>query len=387
MVQISFNGERLREARLFNKMSITQIADLLNISKQMVSKYEKGRATPSEESLEILEKELRFPRDFFFGNDNFSLTSTGTFFRSRYTATQAEKLPAEINKNYVALIKDYLGTFIDFPELDWELSGLDLTPKEYANYIRNKWELGDRPIDNLSLLMEEKGFVVSRIDTQAEKVDAFGSAVKVNDNEYYVVMLEGTDYSFYRQQFSLAHELGHWLLHENCKSPQDMGAVEYKRMEDEANEFAAEFLLPSDSFKRSIIGHENDIEYYRYLKRIWQVSISMMVMRSKSLNIIDSNEYVNLYKKLSYRGWRKKEPLDSTKLISNPLSLKQSVELLVENGIVTDISADIYKIYNKLLPNFLIENLCNLDSGYLEELTQNYPNIISLNKERIKRSM
>ena len=53
MLQISFNGKRLKEARLFNKKSITQIAELLNVSKQMVSKYEKGRATPSEESLEI----------------------------------------------------------------------------------------------------------------------------------------------------------------------------------------------------------------------------------------------------------------------------------------------------------------------------------------------
>ena len=233
--------------------------------------------------------------------------------------------------------------------------------------------------------MEEKGFVISRIDTQSDKVDAFGSAVKVNNNEYYVVMLEGTDYSFYRQQFSLAHELGHWLMHENSKTPQDMGAIEYKQMEDEANEFAAEFLLPMNSFKQSIIGHENEIEYYRYLKRIWQVSISMMVMRSKSLNIIDSNEYTSLYKKLSYRGWRKHEPLDSTKLISNPLTLKQSVELLVENRIVMDISADIYRIYNKLLPNFLIEKLCNLEEDYLDELDDKYPNIISLNKERFFR--
>ena len=54
MLQISFNGARLKEARLFNKKSITQIAEFLNDSKQMVSKYEKGRATPSEESLEIL---------------------------------------------------------------------------------------------------------------------------------------------------------------------------------------------------------------------------------------------------------------------------------------------------------------------------------------------
>ncbi|MFQ7255502.1 MAG: helix-turn-helix domain-containing protein [Streptococcus sp.] len=73
MLQISFNGARLKEARLFNKKSITQIAEFLNVSKQMVSKYEKGRATPSEESLEILEKKLKFPRDFFFGNDNFTV--------------------------------------------------------------------------------------------------------------------------------------------------------------------------------------------------------------------------------------------------------------------------------------------------------------------------
>ena len=385
MLQISFNGERLKEARLFNRKSITQIAEFLNVSKQMVSKYEKGRATPSEESLEILEKELKFTRDFYFGNDNFSLSSTGTFFRSRYTATQTEKLPAEINKNYVALIRDYLGNFVNFPSLDWGLSGLNYTPSEYARYIRDKWNLGENPIDNISLLLEEKGFVISRIDTQSDKIDDFGSAVKVNNKEYYIIILEGKDYSFYRQQFSLAHELGHWLLHENGKSPQDMGAVEYRQMEDEANEFAAEFLLPSRSFEQSIIGNKNDIEYYRYLKRIWQVSISMMIMRSKSLNIIDSSEYINLYKKLSYRGWRKSEPLDSTKLISNPLSLKQSVELLVENRIVTDISADIFKVYNKLLPNYLIEKLCDLDIGYLDELTEKYHNIINLNSERIKR--
>ncbi|BCK46532.1 hypothetical protein ACYKI2_08370 [Streptococcus suis] len=82
----------------------------------------------------------------------------------------------------------------------------------------------------------------------------------------------------------------------------------------------------------------------------------------------------------------KNEPLDSTKLISNPLSLKQSVELLVENRIVIDISADIYRVYNKLLPNFLIEKLCNLEEGYLDELNDRYPNLISLNKERIRRA-
>ena len=103
MLQISFNGERLKEARLFNKKSITQIAEFLNVSKQMVSKYEKGRATPSEESLEILEKELKFPRDFFFGNDNFSLSSTGNLvYIENYAGHGTNKAAVEAMVRYAA---------------------------------------------------------------------------------------------------------------------------------------------------------------------------------------------------------------------------------------------------------------------------------------------
>ncbi|HCA7412651.1 TPA: helix-turn-helix transcriptional regulator, partial [Staphylococcus pseudintermedius] len=38
----SFNGRRLKEARLYNKLTITELAEKLNITKQMISKYENG---------------------------------------------------------------------------------------------------------------------------------------------------------------------------------------------------------------------------------------------------------------------------------------------------------------------------------------------------------
>ena len=58
---IIFNGERLREARYFRQLSITQLADRIDVSKQMISKYEKNLSNPSAEVLQKIVFELGFP--------------------------------------------------------------------------------------------------------------------------------------------------------------------------------------------------------------------------------------------------------------------------------------------------------------------------------------
>jgi len=35
-------------------------------------------------------------------------------------------------------------------------------------------------------------------------------------------MIEGDDYSFYREQFSLTHELGHWILDKGNNDPEEL---------------------------------------------------------------------------------------------------------------------------------------------------------------------
>lgn len=52
-----------------------------------------------------------------------------------------------------------------------------------------------------------------------------------------------------RARFTAAHELGHWIMHTNVpfariKSDQHVGA--YRRTEPQANQFAAELLMPRD---------------------------------------------------------------------------------------------------------------------------------------------
>lgn len=384
MLHSEFNGERLKEARLFNQKTISEIADLLDVTKQMVSKYENGKSSPSLDSIFKLIQELKFPREFYFTKDNYSINSNGTFFRSRYTSTQKEKVPSEYSKKYTAVIRDYLQDFLDFPELDWSLTNKEITPVEYANLIRKEWELEDKPIVDVMNLLEEKGFVITTVLNQSDKVDAFSSSVTINNNKYFVIILEGSGFSFYRQQFSLAHELGHWLMHEGLYNPQELDKDLYKTMEREANEFASAFLLPEKAFTKSIMKNPTQIDQYLNLKRYWNVSISMMIMRAKNIELISTDDYVKLQRQLNYRGWRKEEPLDNIKS-SKSVALKQAIQLLVENNIIEgyEIPREIMKKYGLPLPTKMIEQLTNIKNGYLE---YSEPQIVSLAALKEKRA-
>lgn len=369
MLDVKFNGNRLREARRFRAKSITDLSNDIGVTKQMVSKYENNKAVPSLEILFLIISNLNFPREFFFGEDTFDMETEGTFFRSRLTSTQKEKKPSEFTKNMTVLIRDFLEDYIDFPKVPKKpMINNDQSIEELAYRVRKELGLSDKPINNILRLLEEQGFVVSLISNKMDKVDAFSSQTKINGNIYYTVVLEGEEYSYYRQQFSIAHELGHWVLHSEVLDPQSLEKDEYKEMEDEANEFAACFMLPKEAFSRDVSLEPLNLDYYVHLKKKWQVSIGAMVMRAFNLGIISSEDYQKLQRQISYRKWRITEPLDTVKTISKPIALKQAVELLVENNVFKgyEIPKEIFKKYNVLLPTEFIEEITNVDKGYLE---------------------
>ncbi|OAK45025.1 helix-turn-helix domain-containing protein [Bacillus wiedmannii] len=369
MLDVKFNGNRLREARRFRAKSITDLSNDIGVTKQMVSKYENNKAVPSLEVLFHIISNLNFPREFFFGEDTFDMETEGTFFRSRLTSTQKEKKPSEFTKNMTVLIRDFLEDYIDFPKVPKKpMINNNHSIEELAYRVRQELGLSDKPVNNILRLLEEKGFVVSLISNKMDKVDAFSSQTKINGNIYYTVVLEGEEYSYYRQQFSIAHELGHWVLHSEVLDPQSLEKDEYKEMEDEANEFAACFMLPKEAFSRDVSLEPLNLDYYVHLKKKWQVSIGAMVMRAFNLGIISSEDYQKLQRQISYRKWRITEPLDTVKTISKPIALKQAVELLVENNVFKgyEIPKEIFKKYNVLLPTEFIEEITNVDKGYLE---------------------
>jgi Zn-dependent peptidase ImmA (M78 family) len=99
-----------------------------------------------------------------------------------------------------------------------------------------------------------------------------------------------------RQRFTIAHELGHWILHQpELNSNRDI-AVLYRRpigddddrLEQEANCFAANLLVPEILLRDALMYRKesaNDISEDAYLAKIFNVSRSVIGYRRKFLRI------------------------------------------------------------------------------------------------------
>lgn len=83
--------------------------------------------------------------------------------------------------------------------------------------------------------------------------------------------------------------------------------LEARDKEKEANQFAAEFLMPEREIGSALLNLKPSA--LPLLKRMWLTSMSSLVVRAKTLGKIDSNRYKMLMTELSRKGWRTNEPI------------------------------------------------------------------------------
>ncbi|PPF34400.1 ImmA/IrrE family metallo-endopeptidase [Rathayibacter sp. AY1A3] len=111
-----------------------------------------------------------------------------------------------------------------------------------------------------------------------------------------------------RQRFTVAHELGHLVLHAGSQQPAN--PTDASRLEREANRFAAAFLVPGDMALEDLAaaGGRVTLTTMSALKQKWGYSIKAFVFRFKELGMIDDAQARSLYKQISARRWNKDEP-------------------------------------------------------------------------------
>jgi Zn-dependent peptidase ImmA (M78 family) len=164
-----------------------------------------------------------------------------------------------------------------------------------------------------------------------------------------------------RIRFDLAHELGHLILHRWIEAEEIADPATLKEIEAEADRFAGAFLLPRRSFPNEV--YTPRLDAFLDLKRRWVVSIQAMIYRCKDLELIDESQFTNLYKQISFRKWRKSEPLDNPAEIrlESPRLLGRAVQMVLDSGKKhpDDICADL-----SINPR-LIEAFLNLPPGQL----------------------
>lgn len=361
---LRINGKRLREARLFNHMTMSTLAGQIGVSKQMISKYEHNISEISSSTFQKLVQTLKFPLYFFTDTEKVPYKDDGTFYRSRLTATQSEKQPSKTYKKAAAYLRDYFENYVDFPELNPNME-IDKVPEEAAQELRHLWGLDDRPIDDIVDLMERHGLIIVNIDFDSDRIDARSGYVNIGEKKYYIVLVNEKKQNFFRDQFTLAHELGHYVMHARIYHPQeDLLGQDYRSIENEANAFASAFLMPKENFTHDLT--ENgfiDLNTFINLKSRWNVSIAAMIHRAHSLGLIDDAQYVKIQRQISYRGWRTKEIMDDEKKMSQPKALSQAFELLEEHEIVhpNTLNDNLREMYGIVFPNKILSQILGID--------------------------
>ncbi len=391
----NFQGSRLKNARTFRALTLTELAEKTDISKQSISLYENNRNTPDHERVRLMAAALDFPYNFFFQEDNYMTKTETTYFRSLASATKKNRTAQSLKLEYVAKIYEILLEYVDFPilnipEIDFigndnvfECDS-DKSIKEFediADNVRKHWGIANEPIKNLQYLLEKNGVVITGFDTEEDKIDAFSQRTIVDNHPIFFIAVALGTRPEGRIRFDMAHELGHILLHPWSEDLESITKDEFKMRERQANMFASAFLLPKSSFGKDVQTYPTDLNFYQFLKKKWKVSIQAMIYRTHQLKIITDNQYQYLMRQISKNGWRTKEPGD-TPIKLNESIFQGAIDLLLNKRILTARSLiRKFEQYGVALYPHEIEKLLHLRKGTLKMEDVVTP-IIQLRKTR-----
>lgn len=387
MENITFNGERLKEALQFREKKMTELADETSISKQSLSLYANGGNIPPFENVIKIAKALSFPTDFFMVEDGCTATTGNTYFRSQASATKKSRAAQIIKLEYVARMYEVLLNYINFPELnlpkvDIELPENSMDTDSYVVFerieqlaanVREFWNLGNGPIDSLQYVLESNGIIVTGFSGVESNIDAFSQQISVNGRTVYIIALALGEKPLERLRFDMAHELGHILMHTWGENNEDISKDEFNAREKQANMFASALLLPKDGFSRMVSAYPTNVDYYESLKKKWKVSMQAMMYRTRQLDIISANQFQYMMRTVSKNGWRIKEPGDVPGQLKDTI-FQGAIDLLFDGGYlsVNELMRE-FNLYGIILSQKDLENLMGLREGTLYQESKVIP--------------
>ncbi|WP_368646803.1 helix-turn-helix domain-containing protein [Castellaniella ginsengisoli] len=351
-----FVGANLRLARVFSGLTLEELAEQVEKSKQFIHKLETNVDRPTETLASQLADKLDVLPEFFYETCNTPIVEDQIHFRKLRTTKVAAKqkaiAKAEIFKRLVdfcdgrLLLPKY--GFIEHPVSD--LEGVERA----AEQLRNYFSLGLGPIQNVTRLAESAGTFVTTFQGVSSNVDALSVACSRP-----VIVRNEEDRSACRLRFDVAHEIGHFVMHAGILTGD-------RQTEAEANRFAGAFLLPRSSFAKEFpVGTTGRISWKAMseVKLRWKVSKAAMLMRARQLQLIDDYQLKGSFIYLKNSKQAKKETEDDSIEIERPVLLDKAIRFITRHYelTLTEIAKEL-----KVKPRYITEFL---SPDTLEELS------------------
>lgn len=288
------NGAVVQAAREARGWTQAQVAERAALSQGLLSKIESGVATVDGDRAarlaDALGSSVSFLSQPIRGADDVRL-----FHRKRASTPigAVKQLRADMSVTCLQLaplVDDRLPRLSlrreDLPEDGY------VTPADLARRVRSDWDLPVGPIENLTLAAERAGILVMRHTFPDAKMDA----VAVWPRHGFPLVAVNRAAPADRQRFSMAHELGHAVMHDVPTADQ----------ESEADQFASELLMPMREIRAELA--DISLPHLAYLKRKWGVSMAALARRARDLGRISEAAYRSFNIDMAARGLNRAEP-------------------------------------------------------------------------------
>lgn len=319
--------------------------------------------------LRALARSLGFSEDFFKKEPSHSLHRGSLLLRSKKSIKMAEvdALTAFAEMGYELF--SALSEHATRPPLRVPLQIMSgSSPEEAARLTRAALDLPESdPIDHLIHAVERSGvpIFVADIKMPDARHDAF-SVWGGDFHEQPMVMARPVN-SWERTRWSVAHELGHLVLHRGRSGNVD---------EEEANRFANEFLLPADLLVAEW-PHAATLSSLMPLKDRWQISLAALIKHGQNNGLIEDHRVSGLFKQLSARKdpvtgvtWRIQEPGWSDRQPERP----RLISAMAERGLEQSPTASLFS------------SLIGWPVDILEEVVAGQRRAPAVEQARMKRS-
>lgn len=352
-------GARVRQARVLRRMTARSVAEAAGWNNNRQTKIEKSATmwVPAED-VDRLAELFRFPVRFFSSEPQSRVAAGELLFRAPKSMTVGEQ---EFLATFASLAGDFLADLDGASKLPPVKipSVIDEGPRRTsvvaaAGLLREAMGVEpDEPLDDLMYEAERLGapvIVRRRIPGEWESEFA-ATAGRARDEKHLgysswvgrhrdrpLVVLRETG-SWERTRFTVAHELGHLVLHSRAYC--SVNSAE----EQAANRFATELLAPA-----AVIAAElprvMSLLNLKPLKDKWGISLGSLIMHIRDSGLINADRAKMLTTQLHSRlnpetghTWGMTEPGWKDREVERPRLLRKWVERCYGSTVVAMLAA------------------------------------------------
>lgn len=329
-----FEPARLTQARVLRGLSKMDLAAEVGVSAAAVGQYEAGVNAPRPEVVDRLARALAVRAEFFnVGRPLAHVDTVHAHFRSLRSARVCDRQKAVASATLVWELTFALERYVKLPDVDLPVLSAGTAPAVAAAALREHWALTDGPVKHLVATAEARGIVVAvRPLREIDAVDAFSLVIVERP---IIITTPRRSENVFRHRFSIAHEIGHLLLHRDRE--ENSVAVE-----KEADEFAAAFLTPAAAMDAAL-PQRLDLSALGRLGRTWGVSPHSLVRRMVERGRTTESSARRAYQRLAAAD----DPLaDPTSAYPGemPSLLKRAAELAGAHGAGVPALAEALKL-------------------------------------------